>query len=210
MNDFPSLSEFLRKAGVSKETPKVEINALKKEHSKAYQAWYHKHQRKKDTRRYTLRFNKTEWIELMRAARIHNPSDFPEVGKRTDLAPFIKLAVLAYISKQYVPRDPRPMNLLLQELRVVGNALHNMIDGFARMQHNDQSQNLLTVRYGNLLEIILRLEQEFTAFMHSPPLTLKQALKEYLEARPEKVGQLIEYLHALKEQVDAGNKKHVP
>ena len=134
MKDFPSLSEFLHDAGISSNTPKEELEALKKAHGRAYQAWYHRHQRKQNTHRYTLRFSKTEWAELQRTAKRYTQADSSPIAKQTDIAPFIKRATLAYITKQYVPNDPRPMVELQKEFRMVGNMLSQAIDSIARLR----------------------------------------------------------------------------
>jgi hypothetical protein len=205
MKDFPPLSEFLREAGVTSETPKEEVTALKKKHARDYQVWYHKHQRKQTTHRYTLRFSKTEWYELKRTVDRHAPTDFPAITKQTDLASFIKRAALAHISKQYLPQDPRPMMSLTQELRLVANMLGQVADSIARLRRQNwisgeggvEAASLFD-QYTSLQNLILGIEQSFTTFMHTPPPTLKQALKESLQDRPDKIGQLVEYLLSIK------------
>ena len=215
MKDFPSLSEFLQQVGVSDETPREEMEALKKKYAKAYQVWYHRHQRKQNTHRYTLRFSNTEWAELNRTVKRHTPADLPHLTQQTDLASFIKQIVLSHISKKYVPVDPQPMTALTKELQVANNRLGQIQDSLARLRRNqllgDSGADVLTAlgnEYENMQNLISGFTERFTAFMHSPPLALKQALKEYLKERPDKVGQLIEYLLTLNEQKDAGNKKH--
>ena len=216
MTDFPPLSEFLRKAGVSKNTSVEEMTALKKEYAKAYQAWYHKCRRKKETHRFTIRFNKSEWAELNRIIKQYAPTDFTPPVKQTNLAPFIKQIVLVYISKQDLPRDPKPIRDVQQELKMVVNILNRITDDLARLRrqvvlHHSSGEEIFTAlgeQYAGLQKTISVFEQRFNSFIYSPP-TLKNALIEMLEKQPEKMEQLIEYLLKIQKERNAGHKKHV-
>jgi hypothetical protein len=200
--DFQSLSQFLKEHGVTKDTPLEVVEALKKEHKQAYHSWYHQTRRKQETHRFTLRFSKSEWGHLKQIIKRYAPADFPSIAEHIDMSQFIKKTLFAYITKSYVPRDPQPMIVLQKELQVIRNLLIITLDNTAKLAHQGEFREAdfekLQERISQMEKRTVEFETQFKGFIQSPPLMLKQALKEYLEDRPEKVGQLIEYLKSIK------------
>ncbi|KAA3625756.1 MAG: hypothetical protein DWQ02_21155 [Bacteroidetes bacterium] len=214
MKKMPTLKEFLYQAGVNKDTPPDKVQLLKKQYRKAYQKWYQL-KRKKDTLRYTLRFSKTEFSELKRVATRYTSTDTPTITKKAKLAPFIKKAVLAYLSNQYLPRDEKLVRELGKDIRAIGNNINQLTQRIHQLRRsNQQSGNLsddefnaLYTNYFALQNHIIDLESRINKFMHQPTKTLKQALEESLLDRPNKIDQLVDYLLTLKNQDNAGSEK---
>jgi hypothetical protein len=214
MKKMPTLKEFLYQAGVNKDTPSDKVQSLKKQYSKAYQKWYQL-KRKKDTLRYTLRFSKAEFSELKRMAARYAPTDLPTIAKKVKLAPFIKKAVLTYLSNQYLPRDEMLVRALGKDIRAIGNNINQVIQSVHRARRKNQLSgtfsddefNSLYSNYFALQSLIGDLENRLNKFMQQPTKTLKQALEESLIDRPNKIDQLVDYLLTLKNQSNASSEK---
>lgn len=176
---------------------KDEINELRKKYRKAYFQNYY-YERKKNQHRLTLRLSKQENRLLKQSAKQQ---------KERSLNTFIKKISLAYLEEKYVPRDTKPLDETIKELRAIGRNINQVIRALHRSVFLPSNKMLtesdmggVIETYENLHETVTKLEKKLVDRYESIPGRLDQALAEFCENRPERIGELIEFLEEQKKE----------
>lgn len=190
---IPSLADFLESQGINKETPKEQVQYLKKVYKKTYQQVYYL-QRKQQTKRFSLNMTKEEYSRLKTFAKRHQ---YEHLGK------FIKASAFAYLENNYVPRDREGIELLVKQVGKMGNNINQIVQQLhwkmesSRSGEQGQDYQLLQAGYQRLVQEVYELQQVTKNYFSMPPKKLLQALTEFLQDDKQRIKPLLDYLRQL-------------
>ena len=219
-----SLTDYLKQQGVTTETSKEELSQLKQQYWKAYHKVYYQ-RRKLQHHRLTLRLTDEEYGRLQNHAQEHQDISF---------SAFIKESALAYLEKQYIPRDTEATNELVKSIRKIGRVINQVVQSLHRAtkyrnskkdsddkttlqksggeayqgNHPTDKKQLekLHREYGFLVKRVSDMEKEVQVFMASPPKKIGKVLVEILEKDPSKITAVRRLLDDIEQK---GSKKKI-
>ena len=172
---------------------KEELKDLRKEYKRLYhKAYYYK--RKKNNHQTVVRMTVQEHKTLNSLAKKHNKS----------LNVFMKESALAYANKSYMPRDPKQIDSVLQEIRKAGNNINQIAHQINKMKYRkvphsiENEMKVIDNSFQTLLRYVEKIEIKAIEGFKSTPSTLKQELNEIVKIEPQKADELITFLQKKK------------
>ncbi len=171
-----SIYKFLDSLNILEKGSPEEIVAARKQYWRVYKALWRKENRHKLVG-FTPYFTKEEVVILNDAAKLHKRSK----------TQFVKVASLAYISKNYLVPDILQIRKVIQLLQMNFNIIQEMLD-----------ENKIPIQAGKiLLDKLNCLELQIRQELHSPK-TLEQLIVDAIKNDPSKNEEFIKLLKTLK------------
>ena len=147
-----SLSTYLKKRGLTKDSPLDFLQAAKKEHRRLYQKEYQSN-RKKKILRLGVSLTPTEYRRLSRTAKEH--------GLKT--GSFIRKAALAYTEQKFLLPDDATVLALELGIRRVGLNINQVV------RHIHEKKTIEELDIDRINALLIELEDTISYAFRNPP-----------------------------------------
>ena len=147
-----SLSTYLKKRGLTKDSPPDLLQAAKKEHRRLYQKEYQSN-RKIKIRRLGISLTPTEYRRLSRTANEHGLL----------VATFAKEAIMSYMDRRYVLPDNTTVLALELGIRRVGLNINQVV------RHIHEKKTVEELDIDRINALLIELEDTISYAFRNPP-----------------------------------------
>lgn len=194
MKDFPTQSQYLASIGLPTKGDDPVIGRAKKNYRKRYLQEYRK-RKKQQNIRLTLRIDKERYKKLKNHKKVY---------RKISLNTFILNTSLAYLNKDYLPRNQEQLEKQTKELNRIGSNINQIVHKLHQQIKykstygvwDDSLKNMakILVGYELLTEKVEELRQTMITYLNSPPPTIMNLSWEEIRDDKLKLKQLIQFL----------------